>query len=99
MITIEVDKNGIKRVLTVEGSVADAQENSDLLRVATLSLQWLHNSVVEYFSGLQDSIPELDEPKVWVPSLHDGDEVDVSRKIIFKVNVLPRRELKCVPPW
>jgi hypothetical protein len=98
MITIEVGKKGIRRVLTVEGSVADVQESSDLLRATALSRQWLHNSVVGFFSGLQEDPPELDDPEVWVPTDRDG-ELDLPRKITVMTNVLPRTPLEGVPAW
>jgi hypothetical protein len=98
MITIEVDKKGIKRVLAVEGSVAESQDNSDLLRATALPRQLLHNSVVEAFNGFDDTTPELDEPSVWIPTDRDG-ELDVPRKITVKVNVLPRNANERIPDW
>jgi hypothetical protein len=98
MITIEVDKKGIKRVFAVEGSVAESQENSDVLRATALPRQLLHNAVVEAFNGLDDTTTELDEPAVWIPTERDG-ELDLPRKVIVKVNMLPRDALECVPSW
>jgi hypothetical protein len=98
MITIEVDNKGIKRVFAVEGSVAESQENSDVLRATALPRQLMHNAVVEAFSGLEDTTPELDEPDVWVPTDRDG-ELDLPRKIVVKVNTLPRDAFDCVPAW
>lgn len=98
MITIEVDKKGIRRVLAVEGSFADVQENSDLLSATALSRQWLHNSVIGFFSGFHEDPPELDDPEVWVSTNRDG-ELDLPRKITIMTNVLPRDPFECVPTW
>ena len=98
MITIEVDKKGIRRVLAVQGSIADAQENRELLGVTDLSRQWLHNSVVAFFSGCQEDPPELDEPEVWVPTNRDG-ELDRARKITVLTNILPRGPFRVRPTW
>ena len=99
MITIEVDKKGIKRVTAMEGSVAESQENSDLLRITALPRQLLHNSVLEaYTGGDDDVVPELDSPEVWVPTNRDG-EIDVPRKMTIMSNVLPRYAYECVPAW